>query len=55
MRSKKRKIITGVIYTTDKTQRVFDSERELIQQKLKKKFQILMLLFLVSIKKRQKQ
>ena len=33
MRSKKRKIITGVIYTTDKTQRVFfDSERELIQK-----------------------
>ena len=38
MRSKKRKIITGVIYTTDKTQRVFfDSERELIQQKIEEK------------------
>lgn len=35
MRSKKRKIITGVAYTTDKTHKVFfDKEREVLQQKL---------------------
>ena len=35
MRSKKRKIITGVAYTTDKTHKVFfDKEREILQQKL---------------------
>ena len=35
MRSKKRKIITGVAYTTDKTHKVFfDKDREVLQQKL---------------------
>ena len=38
MRSKKRKVITGVAYTTDKTHKVFfDKEREVLQQKLEAK------------------
>ena len=37
-RSKKRKVITGVVYTTDKTHKVFfDKEREVLQQKLEAK------------------
>jgi len=38
MRSKKRKVITGVTYTTDKTYRVFfDKEREVLQKKIEQK------------------
>ena len=38
MRSKKRQVITGVVYTTDKTRRVFfDKEREALQQKIEQK------------------
>jgi len=38
MRSKKRQVITGVVYTTDKTHRVFfDKEREKLQQKIEQK------------------
>ena len=38
MRSKKRKVITGVSYTTDKTNRVFfDDSREVLQKKLEEK------------------
>ena len=38
MRSKKRKVITGVSYTTDKTNRVFfDDSREVLQKKIEEK------------------
>ena len=38
MRSEKRKVITGVTYTTDKTYRVFfDKEREVLQKKIEQK------------------
>ena len=38
MRSEKRKVITGVTYTTDKTYRVFfDEEREILQEKIEQK------------------
>ncbi len=38
MRSRKRQVITGVSYTTDKTYRVFfDQEREVLQQKIEQK------------------
>ena len=38
MKSRKRQVITGVSYTTDKTYRVFfDEEREILQQKIEQK------------------